>query len=56
MKILLIQADRDTGKYKYVWKFFISSLTLEQIAACTPPQHEIKFINEWYEKTEFDEE
>jgi radical SAM superfamily enzyme YgiQ (UPF0313 family) len=57
MKILLVQADRDAGKYgKILPKFFIPSLALPQLAACTPKKYEVKIVNEWYEKVDFDED
>ncbi len=53
MRILLVQADRDAGRYgRIAARFFIPSLALEQIAACTPSQHEIMAVNEWYEKVD----
>ncbi len=56
MKILFVQADRDAGRYKISSKFFIPSLTLEQLIASTPEKYEIKIVNEWYEKVDFEED
>jgi len=53
MKILLVQADRDAGTFNtFTAAFFIPSIALEQVAACTPQGHEITTVNEWYGKVD----
>ncbi|MBC7081056.1 MAG: radical SAM protein [Thermoplasmatales archaeon] len=57
MKILLVNAYKNAGYFSRLRaKFFIPSLTLSQVAACTPRKYEIKIVNEWYEKVNFDED
>ena len=52
-----MQADRDAGRYSRIAaRFFVPSLALEQIAACTLPGHKIMAVNEWYERVDLNTE
>ena len=64
-KILLIQANSDRPKEHYdrIYKtyeriygrlFLIPSITLYQVAACTPSRYHVDFIDERFENTRFD--
>ena len=55
MRILLVEPDVDHGKFRrYHVRFaMIPSLSLYQVAACTPREHEIEIISEWYDKIDF---
>ena len=54
-KILLIQPSSDRHFNKIFAKLFlIPSLSLEQVAACTPPEYEVKIIDESYEEIDWD--
>ena len=62
MKILLVFPKLEHGVTTYkdrgtaFAKFFSNPyLSLAQVAACTPPGHEIRIIDENYEKIDFDE-
>ncbi|MBC7128871.1 MAG: radical SAM protein [Thermoplasmatales archaeon] len=57
MKILLVNAYKNAGYFSRLRaKFFIPTLSLLQIASCTPEKHQVKIVNEWYEKVDFEEE
>lgn len=57
MKILLVNAYKNAGYFsKLRAKFFIPPLSLFQVAASTPGGYEIKIVNEWYEKVNFEED
>ena len=52
MKILLVQPHPNTRR-RFLSRFQYPSSTLQQIAALTPPEHEIRIIDERYEKIDF---
>src|SRR4030067_3322884 len=54
MKILLISPDRERKKEE-AFLFKLSFLNLPSIAAVTPPEVEVKILDEACEKIEFDE-
>ncbi|MCK4995504.1 MAG: B12-binding domain-containing radical SAM protein [Thermoplasmatales archaeon] len=49
MKILLVK-PYPNPKHNFINKFSLNSLTLKQIAAITPPEHDVDIIDEKYEK------
>ncbi len=55
MKILLV-SPHPNSKRNFLSKFHYPSLTLQQVAACTPKEHEVEIVDERYVKINFKKE
>ncbi len=52
MKILLV-SPHPHSRRSFLDKFQYPSLTLQQVAACTPQEHDVEIVDERYEKIDF---